>query len=45
MIIIKVKNQSKKVRDKKEAFNVIKQLFSRGHSEIYMCGGKIGTWR
>ena len=34
-----------KTQNKKEAFNVIKQLFARGQKEIYMCGGKIGSWK
>lgn len=46
MISIKVNNKVvHKTQNKKEAFNAIKQLFARGQKEIYMCGGKIGSWR
>ena len=46
MISIKVNDKvAHKTQNKKEAFNVIKQLFARGKKEIYMCGGKIGSWK
>ena len=32
-------------QNKKEAFSAIKQLFARGQKEVYMYGGKIGSWR
>ena len=36
---------TRKTQNKKEAFNAIKQLFARGQKEIYVYGGKIGSWR
>ena len=46
MISIKVNDKvAHKTQNKKEAFNAIKQLFARGQKEVYMYGGKIGSWR
>lgn len=46
MISIKVNDKVvHKTQNKKEAFSAIKQLFARGLTEVYMYGGKIGSWR
>ena len=34
-----------KTNNKKEAFKVIKDIFSKGHTDVYLHGGRIGSWR
>ena len=29
----------------KEAFKVIKDIFRKGHEDVYLYGGRIGSWR
>ena len=29
----------------KEAFKVIKDVFRKGHTDVYLYGGRIGSWR
>ena len=46
MISIKVNDKIvHKTQNKKGAFSAIKQLFARGQKEVFMYGGKIGSWR
>ena len=46
MILIKVNDKVvHKTKNKKEAFSILKKVFARGLTEVYMCGGKIGSWR
>ena len=46
MISIKVNDKvAHKTQNKKEAFSIIKKVFARGLTDVYMYGGKIGSWR
>lgn len=34
-----------KTNDLKEAFKVIKDIFNKGHEDVYLYGGRLGSWR
>jgi len=47
-MIYKIKVSDKtvhKTSDWNEALRVVKEIFKRGHDDIYLIGGKIGYWR
>ena len=29
----------------KEVFKVIKDIFNKGHEDVYLYGGRLGSWR
>ena len=46
MILIKVNDKVvHKTQNKKEAFSILNKVFARGLTDVYMCGGKIGSWK
>jgi hypothetical protein len=34
-----------KTNDLKKAFNIILDIFRKGHTDVYLHGGRIGSWR
>ena len=34
-----------KTNNIKEAFKVIKDIFRKGHEDVYLYGGRLGSWR
>ena len=48
MMLYKIKIGDKivfKTNDLKKALHVIVDIFSKGHDDVYLLGGRIGTWR
>jgi hypothetical protein len=48
MIVYKIKIGDKivfKTNDLKKALHVIVDIFSKGHDDVYLLGGRIGSWR
>lgn len=46
MIHVRVKEKlAAKGKNMKECLNYVSKLFKQGHKEIYVHGGKIGSWR
>ncbi len=37
-------NTIHRTNDLKQALKTISSLFKKGHTEVYLCGGRLGTW-
>ena len=37
-------NTIHRTNDLKQSLKTISSLFKKGHTEVYLCGGRLGTW-